>query len=141
MWNFPMAFCNIISMVIYFPSRLKIFHWKIKLTATHSHRKQYMTPNGGPKSGNHDDPSSFSCFPNWHSEKKMFEQLIQTEKRENLSLFMVSKKKSANETSRVNLSPLKKTHNREIIDGKVSLWVKGYCKKSALSISLVVFFC
>lgn len=41
---------------------------KKKLTETHSHLMQYITPNGGPKSANHVDPSSRNCFPNWHSE-------------------------------------------------------------------------
>lgn len=39
------------------------FFW----TATHSHRRQYMMPKGGPKSANQVEPNSFNCFPNWHS--------------------------------------------------------------------------
>lgn len=36
-------------------------------TGTHSQRRQYMTPNGGPRSANHVDPNSLNWVPNWHS--------------------------------------------------------------------------
>lgn len=38
------------------------------LTATHSHFMQYITPNGGPKSAYHVEPSSRNVLPNWHSD-------------------------------------------------------------------------
>lgn len=45
------------------------------LTGTHSHFMQYIRPNGGPKSGNHVDPSSLIVFPNTHSANKLKEKI------------------------------------------------------------------
>ena len=51
-------------------NNIRYLETKNILTATHSQWTQYITPNGGPKSGCHVSSSSYRLSENLHSEMK-----------------------------------------------------------------------